>query len=524
MRRGVLVLHYFMMIRFLLPILIWLSAALPALAQAVEARSDHFVLISEAPVDAAALLSDLEQFRLAVMADLGLQPDADEPPLRLNIIRDLDVFAAISPGGITAAIYRQSAAGNDIVIGYSEDPEALLGNALDPGGLRLVLRHEFVHHILEMHYPRKLPIWLGEGLAEYYATFEQTQDGQSRFGRALPEQDLLSDTRTWLPMRTVIESMARYPDFRTIPAPSEFWAQRLYYGQSWALAHFIMDRPDGLARIHRFVDRWHPATDSEDSFEQEFGLRYDRLEAEVRQEFSGRANDLQGRPIPGLLQRLTSRTPTADDIALNHLRLILSHGRDSRQNAHLIERLRAQVGRADREPSLDQQFADALWHWKAGDWTAADMIITDILARDPAHPAALKLNVKSAYRAMAERQTDQARWIAAEDAAIQALASQPHDAELHLFRVAATAPINNRLPEAARASLDWLIKEQTHLRMPSLSMMMVPALIYEKRFDHAEHVLDFAERWTIRPTDQRVIDNLRANVDAQRAAQVSAAP
>ena len=104
----------------------------------MSAKSEHFTLLSEAEVDAPVLLSDLERFRVAMMADL--ESEINPIPLRLNIINDPETFALISPGGITAAIYLQSAAGQDIV-GYNSTPNHFLSNALEPGWFRLVLRH-----------------------------------------------------------------------------------------------------------------------------------------------------------------------------------------------------------------------------------------------------------------------------------------------------------------------------------------------------------------------------------------------
>jgi len=59
--------------------LFWTCLIQSAHAQGVAAQSDNFSLISDAPVDAAALLTDLEAFSLAVADDLGL-PAAE--PLR----------------------------------------------------------------------------------------------------------------------------------------------------------------------------------------------------------------------------------------------------------------------------------------------------------------------------------------------------------------------------------------------------------------------------------------------------------
>ena len=111
----------------------------------------------------------------------------------------------------------------------------------------------------------------------------------------------------------------------------------------------------------------------------------------------------------------------------------------------------------------------------------------------------------------------QALWDAAEDAAVKALAVLPNDPELHLFRVAVSLPTTHRLSKGARSSLDWLQSRDTHLRLPHTAMMMIPALIYEDRFDQADKVLDNASRWTEQSGDIWVIERLRGNVAAERA-------
>ncbi|WP_298915788.1 DUF1570 domain-containing protein [uncultured Algimonas sp.] len=512
------------MLRLLFPIAILSSmlAAMfagPAAAQGVSARSDHFVLMSDAPVDARSLLTDLEDFRLAVMADLGLDPGPDPVPLRLNIIDDTQVFDAVTPGGITAAIYRQSAAGHDIVVGYDPTPGHFLSRALEPGWLRLVLRHEVVHHILETRYARKLPIWLGEGLAEYYSTYERGADGRVTFGRALPEQDPLSETQHWLPMRTVIENLASYPDFRLVSGPDDppFRAQRLYYGQSWALAHFVMDQPDGLASIHRFVDEWSPANDSEASFEAAFGLGYDPLEARIRRDIVRDGGHLRLAPAVRRAGAAVSVSPAARlDRLENHLRLLLAHGRTSAATQAKIDAVRDRLGPTESTAALD--LARSQRSWRLQDWDGADAAVTRVLARNPGDATALKLRTKIAYGRVAGRQSEQELWDAAESAAIRALEARPDDPELHLFRVAVSLPTTERLSPGARASLDWLQARDIHLRLPHLSLMMIPALIYEDRFDHADAVLDSAARWTERAEDQWVIDRLRRNVGSERPA------
>ena len=496
------------MLRWLLSLLFTAFWLAPAHAQS-EATSDNFRLVSEAPVDATGILSDLEVFRAAVMADLGLDP-AMEAPLTLTLTGDLQLFRDITPGGITAGIYLQSAAGADIVVGYSDEPGHLLERALEPAWLRLVLRHEVVHHIMEAHYPRKVPIWLGEGLAEYYATFDADADGLAVFGRALPEQEDLSALEAWLPMRTVIESMDRYPDYGG--ERSLYAAQRLYYGQASALARFVMNQPEGLARIDRFVDSLGEGRDSEDSFESAFGLRFATLEARMRAGLSEQ-DALRVRTLGEQPQRriaVVPLEPRARDI--NRQRLLLSYG-------HKTDRVAQAIARRDAALPGDPQalhLARALNRWRRGDWDGSDAMSARVLARDPDNAQALKIRVKTAYGRVSQDQTNEALWTQAEAAALEALAVAPDDAQLHLFRVAVSLPESDRLPVAALDSLDWLHEREVRLRLPHEAMMMIPALIYEGELDRADRVLANAARWTRDPADLFVIQRLSANVEAER--------
>ena len=126
------------------------------------------------------------------------------------------------------------------------------------------------------------------------------------------------------------------------------------------------------------------------------------------------------------------------------------------------------------------------------------------------------MKAKIAYGRVSEWQSDQTLWDAAMDSAIKALTVSPDDAELHLFRVAVSLPTSTRLSPGARASLDWLQANESHLRLPHTAMMMIPALIYEDRFDQAYIVLDNATRWTEQAGDILVIERLRGNVNKER--------
>ncbi len=486
---------------------------------ATRAESDNFILISDANVDGAEILRDLERFRRAVISDLGLTTRTDPQKLTLSIIDDTRVFEAVTPGGITAAIYLRSAAGEDIVIGYSEDPDHFLHRALERDWLRLVLRHEVVHHIMEERYPRKLPIWLGEGMADYYATYDHDGENLAVFGRALPDEDELTRVGSWLPMRTIIESMAQYPDYAAATTDSLFRAQRLYYGQSWALAHFVMTEPGGLANIHRFVDGWDEASDSEDSFERVFGLRYGPLEERVRGRLGKPGGTLRVREVGAAAPSAVSTSVASESmLAANRLRLLLSYGRRDNVTQALADEAELFASADTTETTL----ARALQSWRLGDWDGVDLFTDRVLERLPEEPRALKLRAKAAYGRVSQNQMDDRLWTDARDAAIRGLAAAPQDAQLHLFRVAVSRPETDRLPAPALQSLGWLIRNDSHLRFPHESMMMIPALLYEGKLDHADAVLDSAQRWSDNASDSFVIDRFRSDIaDRRRDAETA---
>lgn len=501
-----------------------LAASYGSAFAGVLAESRNFRFVSEVDIDAGAYLEDLEALRHAVLTDLGLPTTPEREPLTISIFDDPELFDRVSPGGQTAAVYLRSAIGDDIVIGYSSQRKHLLRDALEPAWLRLVLRHESVHHIFETHYDRKIPIWLSEGLAEYYSTFRQGPNSWVEFGEPFPEQDPLSERAKWLPMRTVIESLSSYPQYKGRDRDDAFRSQRLYYGQSWALAHFVLDQPEGLAAIHRFVDGWPQYGDSEDSFEDTFGLRYDRLELEMRDRIGHRLDRVKRFQTALIsIPRIETWRIKDEVVQQNALRLLMRFGRLDEETDADVERRRKHLGSNANHPDL--VLSRGLREWRKRNWVMADFYIKQVLdgVRNASYDErlrrakALKLRAKSAYGRVSEDQTNEPLWKTAEEAVDKALSVQPNDPSLHLFRVAVTLPEKDGLPRKARHSLDWLMAENVRLSKPHEAMMMVPALIYEREFDRADAVLDNAARWTEKKSDQLVIERLRSNVRMERA-------
>lgn len=114
----------------------------------------------------------------------------------------------------------------------------LLGPDISSEALRLVF-HEYSHLIVNNVAP-DLPVWVNEGLAEYYSTFEPGNDGKTfTLGKAIAgHQDELS-RHTWLPLKELLATT------HTSPHYNENSRRGVFYAQSWLLVHMLLlGQPD----------------------------------------------------------------------------------------------------------------------------------------------------------------------------------------------------------------------------------------------------------------------------------------
>ena len=120
--------------------------------------------------------------------------------------------------------------------------------------------HEYVHLVLD-NVSRGMPLWLNEGLAEYYGTFK-VEDGGRRalIGNVIPSHLQLLNSRRLL---TIPELLAVDQDS---PVYNEGQRQSLFYAQSWALVHMLVagspNRAPLLARYGRLVSEGTPSLDA----------------------------------------------------------------------------------------------------------------------------------------------------------------------------------------------------------------------------------------------------------------------
>jgi tetratricopeptide (TPR) repeat protein len=233
-----------------------LSASLASAAPAwVRVETPNFVVFGEVGERSTrAVAEQFERFR-EVMA--RILPGASSPaavPTVVVVFRDQRSFG----------VYRIRYNGKPIEIGgffVGANDENLVALSLEhrEQAFRTIF-HEYAHLIVS-NAAGSLPVWLNEGLADYYSTFVIRSDGKSAVrGTIVPEYVRLLRDTGWI----------RPEELLTVRPDSPFYneksRQSIFYAQSWAIVHTLLngkvDRSRELSHYARATAAGKPSLDA----------------------------------------------------------------------------------------------------------------------------------------------------------------------------------------------------------------------------------------------------------------------
>src|SRR2546426_1900670 len=150
-----------------------------------------------------------------------------------------------------------------------------------------IVLHEYVHFLLRENVGG-LPLWITEGFAECYSTFEMgNKANEFSIGRA-PEHHvaMLNQTPQFMPLKRLLSIQQNSPEY------NEASKQGMFYAESWAFVHYLILGAEGKRRT-QFVQLLAALTKGapfEDSFGEAFQTDYGTLEDEVREYVRKRTN------------------------------------------------------------------------------------------------------------------------------------------------------------------------------------------------------------------------------------------
>jgi tetratricopeptide (TPR) repeat protein len=139
-----------------------------------------------------------------------------------------------------------------------------------------VIFHEFVHFLVGNSLI-DAPLWLNEGLAEFYSTFETSNDDQKvAIGKPIVWHLAALGQGKMLPLRTLLAVDHKSPHY------NESSKAGVFYAQSWALTHYLMLGNGGKrqAQLGRFIAQLGSMS-TEENFRTSFGVGYSEMEKEL---------------------------------------------------------------------------------------------------------------------------------------------------------------------------------------------------------------------------------------------------
>jgi len=255
-------------------IVILLLLAQPASAadKWLRIHSKNFLLVGNAgESDIRRIGRSLEEFRTAVGIMFPKMEQTPTAPLTVIVFKNDESFKPYKPlnEGNPANVVAFFQPGEDV--NYIAVPAAPT--------LSSVVLHEYLHLLLRENVGT-LPLWISEGLAECYSTFEiGNKQNEFTIGRA-PERHIatLNEGIPFVPFKKLLAVQQNSSEY------NEQSKQGMFYAESWSIVHYLILGPEAKRRT-QFVQllmalsRGEPF---EDSFTEAFQTDYGTLEDEVR--------------------------------------------------------------------------------------------------------------------------------------------------------------------------------------------------------------------------------------------------
>jgi tetratricopeptide (TPR) repeat protein len=307
----------------------------------VEARSHRFTVVTNGSEgDARATVRQFEQIHAVFRAAAAGAPQDPGKPFTIIAARDEATMKRLLPaywerkGGMRpGGIFFDDPTQVFVVVRVDEGPSDTWSHS--------IVFHEYVHFLVERQVDY-LPLWLNEGMAEFYGTCSVEKD-RVIVGRAAPWNLQLLQERAPLPIEALLGADA------TSPLYNERDRSSIFYGQSWAVVHYLMhaDRGANLPRLASYLDLIGKGVDSVEAGRQAFG-DLKAFERQVASYVRGVQFFMRPIPTPNVPAEKTFETravPPAETLAVQAmLHAVSGRKEEARSEADEAVRLDPQVG------------------------------------------------------------------------------------------------------------------------------------------------------------------------------------
>lgn len=142
-----------------------------------------------------------------------------------------------------------------------------------------VIFHEYVHLLIDNTLGESVPLWFNEGLAEYYSTFDVTDENRKVIlGELVSNHVLYLRENKLLPLRTLFAV-----DYKS-PYYNEGNKMNIFYAESWMLMHYLLqgDAQKRRPQLARFVDLLRANVEIGSAFQQAFQTPIETFEKDFK--------------------------------------------------------------------------------------------------------------------------------------------------------------------------------------------------------------------------------------------------
>jgi Flp pilus assembly protein TadD len=236
-----------------------------------ETRTAYFNVYScGSTQEVSRLTARLEQFREAYSLLAGTNAVAS-PPIVVMAFPDhksMEPYLPLYQGKPVslAAFFHRGVDENLIVLGLSERGSDSME----------VIFHEYTHLLLR-HNDQIWPMWLKEGMAEIYSTFDAIGHG-ARIGQPIPHHLRLLSEKSFMPLHELFSVDHDSPQY------NEREHQGIFYAESWLLTHYLMlgDNPGLKGRFRQLTELLRQGQKPEQAFTNAFQISLPVMEAQLR--------------------------------------------------------------------------------------------------------------------------------------------------------------------------------------------------------------------------------------------------
>lgn len=298
---------------------------LPVSASAKESwiklKSKNFTTIGNTSErEIRKLATNLEEFR-HVLSLLFPKAQIETPvPTTVFLFKSHASFKPFKPQyqGKTknnvAGYFRSFADGNYIALtseAGGSDPQA-------------IIFHEYEHFVIRNNLPNA-PLWLNEGLAEFFSSFKTSDDDQkATLGNPIAHHIVTLRGTNYLPLETLLTVNRNSPHY------NETGKAGIFYAKSWALVHYLMLGHEGKRQpqLIKFIGGLSAGLPIEENFRQSFQADYQTIDNELRSYISKFTFPILNINFPKQLDfaKETQRVPMSEAEAQFYLGDLLVRG------------------------------------------------------------------------------------------------------------------------------------------------------------------------------------------------------